>query len=187
MSVCVSFQAYTRHRLLSDRDHIWHTHADSPRKGSGKKKILPCVTQGGIWRVLGGQKFKHLEKLPNGWTDWHQIWHTCADSFGNGHRLKTISSSIPKGGTWGVLGGQKYKSQENIPSGCTDWHQMCYTSADSSGNGHRLKTISPSIPQRAFWGVLGGHKMQKSGKSTKWLDRLSPNLVHICGFIWEWS
>ena len=22
------------------------------------------------------------EKLPNGWTDWYQIWHTCADSSG---------------------------------------------------------------------------------------------------------
>ena len=125
--------------------------------------------------------------LPNGWTDYHQIWHTCADSSGNGDRLKTISSSRPKGGTWGVLEGQKCKSQENLPSGCTDWHQICYTSADSSGNGHRLKTISPSIFQGAFWGVLGCHKMQKSGKSTKRLDRLAPNLVNICRFIWEWT
>ena len=66
--VCVSFQAYTRRRLWSDRDQIWHTHADPPRKGSG-----------GICGVLGGQKFKNLEKLPNGWTNRHQIWHTCAD------------------------------------------------------------------------------------------------------------
>ena len=29
--------------------------------------------------------------------------------------------------------------------------------------------------------------MQKSGKSTKRLDRLAPNLVHVCGFIWEWT
>ena len=137
------------------------------------------------------------------------------------------------------MGGfQKCKSQENLPSGCTDWHQICYTSADSCGNGHRLKIISPPIPQGAFWGVLGGHKMQKvwkiyqtagpigtkfgkhlqihlamdimlktishsipkgeiwgfrwskmqkSGKSTKRLDRLAPNLVHVCGFIWEWT
>ena len=134
--VRVSFQAYTRRRLWSDRDQILHTHADSHRKGSGKTKNLPCVTQGGIW---------------------------------------------------GVLGGQKCKSQENLPSGCTDWHQICYTSADSSWNRHRLKTISSSIPQGAFWGVLRGHKMQQSGKSTKWLDRLSTTLVHVCGFIWEWS
>ncbi len=26
-----------------------------------------------------------------------------------------------------VLGGQQCKSQENLPSGYTDWHQICYT------------------------------------------------------------
>ena len=44
---------------------------------------------------LGGQKCKSLENLPNGWTDWHQIWYTSADSYGNGHRLKTNSPSSP--------------------------------------------------------------------------------------------
>ena len=46
MCACVSFQAYTRRRLWSDRDHIWHTQVDSPRKGSGQNKNLPCVMQG---------------------------------------------------------------------------------------------------------------------------------------------
>ena len=46
VSVCVSFQAYTRRRLWSDRDQIWHTHADSPRKGSRQNKNLPRVMQG---------------------------------------------------------------------------------------------------------------------------------------------
>ena len=69
VSVCVSFQAYTRRRLWSDRDQIWHTHAESPRKGSGQNKNLPRVTQGGIWGVLGGQKLKNVGNLPNGWTD----------------------------------------------------------------------------------------------------------------------
>ena len=67
--VCVSFQAYTRRRLRSDRDHIWHTHVDSPRKGSGQNKNLPRVMQGGIWGVLGGQKLKMFGNLPNCWTD----------------------------------------------------------------------------------------------------------------------
>ena len=31
--------------------------------------------------------------------------------------------------------------------------------------------------------VLGGHKF-KSGKTAKRLDRLAPNLVQVCGFIW---
>ena len=44
VSVCVSFQAYTRRHLWSNRNQIWHTHADSPRKGSGQNKKLPRVT-----------------------------------------------------------------------------------------------------------------------------------------------
>ena len=67
----------------------------------------------------------------------------------------------------------------------SDWHQLWFKSADSSGNGHRLNTIRPSIPQGAFRGVLGGHKF-KSGKAVKWMDRLAPNSVHVCGLIWEW-
>ena len=55
----------------------------------------------------------------------------------------------------GGLGGQKYKSLKNLPNGWTDWHQIWYTSPDSSRNGHRLKTISPSIHQVAFSGGLG--------------------------------
>ena len=47
------------------------------------------------------KKFKSLENLPNGWTDWHQIWYTSADSYGNGHMLKTNSPSRP-GGHFGV-------------------------------------------------------------------------------------
>ena len=49
-----------------------------------------------------GQKIKNLEKLPNGWTNWHQMWHTCADSSGNGHRLEIIRSSRPQGGFGGI-------------------------------------------------------------------------------------
>ena len=60
--VCVSFQAYTRRRLWSDRDQIWHTHADSPRKGSGQNKNLPRVMQGEFGGGgLGGQKLKMWE------------------------------------------------------------------------------------------------------------------------------
>ena len=61
MSVCVSFQRYTRRRMWSDRDQIWHTHADSSPNGSELNKNKPCVTQGGFGGVSGGQKFKNLE------------------------------------------------------------------------------------------------------------------------------
>ena len=33
-------------------------------------------------------------------------------------------------------------------------------------------------------GGLGGHKF-KSGNAAKRMDRLAPNSVHVCGFIWE--
>ena len=49
----------------------------------------------------------------------------------------------------------------------SDWHQLWFTSADSSGNGHRLNTIRPSVPQ----GVLGGHKLKSLGNlSNNWTD-----------------
>ena len=35
-------------------------------------------------------------------------------------------------------------------------------------------------------GGLGGHKF-KFGKATKRMDRLTPNSVQVCGFIWEWT
>ena len=52
----------------------------------------------------------------------------------------------------GGLGGQKCKSLENLPNGWTDWHQISYTSADLSRNGHRLKQLAPRYTR----GHLGG-------------------------------
>ena len=51
-------------------------------------------------------------------------------------------------GHLGVLGGQQFKSIGKL----SDWHQLWFMSADSSGNGYRLNTSRPSIPQ----GALGG-------------------------------
>ena len=72
--------------------------------------------------------------------------------------------------------------REKLPNGWADWHQIWHKSANSSGNGHRINTIRPSIPQ----GVLGGSQIQKSVEAVKRLDRLAPNLAHMCTFIWEW-
>ena len=144
----------------------------------------PHNTPGAFRFFLGDHKFKCLGKLSNGWTDWHQIWYKSADSSGNEHRLDTIRPSIHQEVIGG--GGHKFKSLGKLSNNLTDWHQMWYTSADSSGNGHRLNAIRPSIPQEAFRGDLGGHKF-KSGKAAKRIDRLAPNSVHVCGFIWEWT
>ena len=80
-----------------------------------------------------------------------------ADLSGNGHRLNTVAPQYPRGHFWGGwgggggggwvgwgggwgggLGGHKFKSLGKLSNGCTDWHHIWYTSADSSGNGPGL-------------------------------------------------
>ena len=60
-----------------------------------------------------------------------------------------------------ALGGHKSKSLGRLSNDWTDWHHIGYTSADSSGNGHRLNTIRPST---LGGGGLGGHKLKSQGK-----------------------
>ena len=98
---------------------------------------------------LGGHKCKSTLKMSNGWTGWHQI---CADSYENGHTPNKLPFET-QGGHLEVTGGQQFKSFEKLSNGWTDWHQLWFTSADSSGNGHRLNTSRPTIPQGAFCGV----------------------------------
>ena len=71
-------------------------------------------------------------------------------------------------GSLGVLGGKQFKSLGKL----SDWHQLWFTSADSSGNGHLLNTSRPSIPQGAFGGGgLGCHTFKSLGKlSNGWTD-----------------
>ena len=87
-----------------------------------------------------------------------------------------------KGGiSGGFRGSQIQKS--GLSKGWTDWHQIWYMSADSSGNGHRLNTIYPST----FGGGGGlGVTNSKVRGIFKRLVRLAPNLIHMCRFIWEW-
>ena len=82
---------------------------------------------GGGWGVLGGLKLKKTGITPNGRTNWHQIWHTWADSSGNGHRLKQLAHRDTKGGGalgGGGLGGHTFKHLDNLPNGWTNWHQI---------------------------------------------------------------
>ena len=159
---------------------IWHTSADPPGNGYTPNKLL-LETQGGggLGGGIRGQTFKSLGKLSNDWTDWHQLWFTSADSSGNGHRLNPSRPQYPRwhfGGGGGGLGGDIFKSLRKLSNNCTDWHQIWFTSADSSGNGHRLTTIRPQYPR----GILGGYRgsqIQMFGEAAKRLDRLAPNLV----------
>ena len=91
---------------------------------------------GDILGVLGGHKLKIMLKMSNGWTDLHHIWHTCADSSGNGCTPNKLPFETQGGG---ALGGFR------------------------------------------------GSNIQTSGEAVKRLDRLAPVLVHMCGFIWEWT
>ena len=115
------------------------------------KQIAPRDTRG-TWGRLGGQTFKSLGKLSNGWTDWHQLWVTSADSSGNGLRLNPSRPSIPQGALGRGLGGHKFKSLRKLSN---DWHTIWYTYADSSGNGYRLKTIRPTIPHGGIFFFKG--------------------------------
>ena len=89
-------------------------------------------------------------KLSNGWTDWHQMWHTSADPSGNGYTPNKFPLKT-QGGPWGGgFRGRTFKSFGKLSNGWTDWHELWFTSADSSGNEHRLNPSSPSIPQGAL-------------------------------------
>ena len=104
-----------------------------------------------------GKATKRLGRLaPN-------LAHMCKFIYIMGMDIRqTNCPSRHKRGTWGVLGGQQVKSLGKL----SDWHQLWFTSADSSGNGHRLNTSRPSIPQVAFRGGGGVRvsQIQKSGE-----------------------
>ena len=67
-------------------------------------QINPTIRHG--HRRLGGHKFINMGKLPNHLTNRDHIWHTYTDSSGNGHRLKSNTSSPKCHGGGGVSGSQ---------------------------------------------------------------------------------
>ena len=138
-----------------------------------------------MW-VLGGHKLKSLLQLSNGFTDWHQIWHTCADSSVNGYTPNKLPFER-QGGHIGVLGGQTLKKV---------W-TSCQTAGPIGTNfGSRLRIhlgmdigsiqVVPQYPRGHFWGFEGS-QIQMNEEAVKLPDRLAPNSVHVCGFVWEWT
>ena len=75
--------------------------------------------------------------------------------------------------------------REKVPNGWTDWHQNWHTGAYSSGNGYMPNKLNLKT-QGGISGVLGVTH-PKVWEAVKRLDRLAPNLVHVCGFVWEWT
>ena len=78
-----------------------------------------------------------------------------------------VAPQYPRGHFWGGGIGHKFKSLGKLLNGCTDWHHIWYTSADSSGNGHRVNTIRPTHNTPGAFGGggggLGGHKLKCLG------------------------
>ena len=165
---------------------------ESARTAAKSRTNLSYQTAGPIgtkfgtrtWGILVGQTFKSLGKLSNGWTDWHQLWFTSADSSGNGHRLNPTRPQYP-GAFRGFLGGHKFK--------CPGSYQTARPIGTKFGTFLRIrrgmdiaKYNSPLNTIAGISGGLRGHKF-KSGKAAKQMERLAPNSVHVCQFIWEWQ
>ena len=76
--------------------------------------------------------------------------HVCGFIWEWTYRLNTSRPSIPRG-HWGGGGrGSHIQKSGKAVKRRTGWHRIWYTTADSSGNGHRLNTIRPTIPQGHF-------------------------------------
>ena len=88
VSECVSFQAYIHVAVCGPIGTKFGTYMQIHlEKVVGKIKICPVSCRGNLGGFRGSE-IENVGNLPNGWTDWHQIWHTYADSSGNEHRLK---------------------------------------------------------------------------------------------------
>ena len=124
-------------------------------------KQIPFGTQGGILGFFRGSQFqmsweavKLLDRLaPN-------LVHVCGFIW-EWTWLNKTRPSIPQGAFLGFYGVTNL-SLGKLPNGWTDWHHIRYTSVDSSENGHRLKTIRPTIPHGV--GGFRGSTFQKPGK-----------------------
>ena len=137
---------------LSDWRQLWFTSADSPGNGHRLNTIRPTTPQGhwGGGGVRGSQiqifweAVKQLDRLaPQLANICRFIWEWI---YAKQIALRDTREHL------GVLWGQTFKSLEKLSNGWTDWHQIWFPSADSSGNGHMLNTSSPTIPQEAFGG-----------------------------------
>ena len=104
---------------------------------------LNLKTQGGISGGGGGFRGSQIQK------SWEAV-----------KRLDRLAPNVHVGGG----GGGGLQSIGKLSKGWTDLHKMWYTSVDSSGNGHRLKTIRPTIPQGGILGGFMGSTIQKTGK-----------------------
>ena len=115
--------------------------------------------------ALGGIRGSNIQKSREAvkWLDRLAPTLVHVGGFIRGYKYKSPLNT-PGGMAGGGLGGHKLKSIGKLSNGCTDWHQIWYASVDSSGNGHRLKTIRPTIPWGDILGGFMGSTIQNSGR-----------------------
>ena len=133
------------------------------RGGLGCHKLKKC-----------GEPVKRLDRLAT------NLAHICR-SIGIGYTTNKLPLETQGGGHLGGFRGQTFKSLEKLSNGWTDWHQLF----NSSGSGHKYKS-----PHNTPGGILGGFRgsqIQKSGKVSNSSIDCHQLLVHVCGFVWEWT
>ena len=176
--MCLTFFSLVRHvsQLCDTVSHLFQLGETCVSPFSIPGSNTASRHNGAFRGGFRGSQIQKSGRLSNGWTDWHQIWNTSADSSGNGHRLNTIRPSTLRG-----LGGSQIKKSGEDSNGWSDWLQICRFIWEWI----YAKQIAPR-DKRGHLGGFRGSNNQRSGNAVIRLDRLAPTLVHICGFIWEW-
>ena len=153
---------------------IWYTSADSSGNGYRLNTIRPTIPQGhfggGVWVTNSNVWGSCQTAGPIGTKFGTNLYHS-----GNGHRLNTIRLSISQGAFCGFQGVTA------VPIGTKfGTHVQNHLGMDIR------QTNCPSRHKEAIGGFRGS-QIQMSVEAVKLLDRLTPNLVHVCGFVWEWT
>ena len=137
-----------------------------------QKNVAPRDTRW-AFGILGGQKYKSLGNLPNGWTNWQKNWYISANSSGNGHRLKTIGPWRSHEGFLGFYGVNYQKAGKDGQTARPIGTKLWAIYSVGSVNGHRLKNIgpvrhqgehfNPRLIRGNIWGIRGSTFHRKSG------------------------
>ena len=124
--------------------------------------------------------------MSKGWSDWHQIWYTCRFIW-----ERIYAKQIALRDTMVHMGGFR-GSNIQVRGSCQTPGPICTNFGSRLrihlGMGIQAKYKSPlNTPEGMSGGGVRGSHIQKYWEAVKRLDRLAPNLVHVCGFIWEWT
>ena len=116
------------------------------------KQIAPRDTRGALGGFRG-QTFKSWEAVKRLDRLAPTLFHVCGFIWEWTQAKSKSPLNTPGGiggGGGGGVGGHKFKSLGKLSNGWTDWPQIWHTSSDPSGNGHKLNTVRPTIPQGHF-------------------------------------